>query len=186
MSLHADARAVLSAWAAPDERQEGLRRSYVDHLDTHPDAMWRSCLPGHITASSAVISAEGDRVVLTLHRVHRMWLQTGGHCEPRDATLGAAVLREAVEESGIEDLTLLPEPVRLDRHAVPCGGGSFHLDVQYAVLAPPGATPVIDPEESADLGWFPVEALPEPTDEVTRSLVSAAVEAVAAHRGYVR
>ena len=180
MSLHADARAVLSCWTAPDPRQEELRRAYVAHLDAHEDGMWRGCRAGHITASTAIISPEGDRVVLTLHRIHRMWLQTGGHCEPRDATLAEAALREATEESGIPGLELLPGPIRLDRHAVPCGGGSFHLDVQYAVVAPVGAEPVIDPEESAGLGWFPVDTLPEPTDEVTRSLVAAAAAAVTA------
>lgn len=182
MSLHADARAVLGAWVAPDARQEELRRSYLGHLDAHEDGMWRGCLPGHVTASSAIISADGSRVVLTLHRIHRFWLQTGGHCEPEDTTLGAAALREATEESGIRGITLLPRPVRLDRHPVPCGGGSFHLDVQYAALAPPDAVLVRDPNESADLGWFPIDGLPEPSDDACRALVRSAAEAVTAYR----
>ncbi|GAA1101338.1 NUDIX domain-containing protein [Nocardiopsis exhalans] len=182
MTLHADARAVLGAWTAPDAGQEELRRSYLDHLDAHPDAMWRTCLPGHLTASSAIISADGSKVALVLHRVHRMWLQTGGHCETEDATLAAAALREATEESGIRGLTLLPAPVRLDRHAVPCGGGSFHLDVQYAALAPADAVLVVDPAESAGLDWFPVDELPEPSDDVVRDLVRTAARAVRADR----
>ncbi|QVJ02103.1 NUDIX domain-containing protein [Nocardiopsis eucommiae] len=177
MTLHVDARAVLDAWTAPDTGQEELRRSYLDHLDAHGDAMWRTCLPGHLTASAAIVSADGSRVALVLHRVHRMWLQTGGHCETEDTTLAGAALREATEESGIRDLALLPEPVRLDRHAVPCGGGSLHLDVQYAAVAPADAVLVRDPDESAGLDWFPVGSLPESSDDSVRALVDAAVHA---------
>ncbi len=181
MSLHEDARAVLTAWAAPDAGQEELRTSYLAHLESHDDAMWRTCLPGHLTASAAILSADGSRVALVLHRIHRMWLQTGGHCEGHDTTMVGAALREATEESGIAGITVLPEPVRLDRHSVPCGGGSLHLDVQFAAVAPDDAVLVRDPDESADLGWFPVTDPPEPTDDSVRDLVAAAVAAVKAY-----
>ena len=101
--------------------------------------MWKACTDGHVTASALVIDPERGRVLLTLHRKLRMWLQMGGHCEPEDATLAAAALREATEESGIAGLTLLPGgPVRLDRHPIPAPC-HWHLDVQYAALAPAGA-----------------------------------------------
>ncbi|MFD5040899.1 NUDIX hydrolase [Streptomyces sp. NPDC058378] len=154
MSLHDDAVAVLDGYDGGDAGQAELRRTYLDHLAGHPDGMWKACGAGHLTASALVIDPERGRVLLTLHRKLRMWLQMGGHCEPEDTTLAAAALREATEESGIPGLTLLPGgPVRLDRHPIPAPC-HWHLDVQYAATASPGAVERIS-GESLDLRWFP-------------------------------
>ncbi|MCP9206271.1 NUDIX hydrolase [Streptomyces sp. NEAU-Y11] len=168
MNLHKDAARVLDGWSAPDADQERLRLAYGDHLAAHPDGMWKACRDGHITASTLVIDPSRERVLLTLHRKLRMWLQMGGHCEPDDATLADAALREATEESGITGLTLLPGgPVRLDRHHTPC---AWHLDVQYAALAPRGATAAIS-DESLDLRWFGYDEVADVADESVRRLV---------------
>ena len=176
MSLHADAREVLAAWESPNGSQDALRTLYLEHLDTHADAMMRGCHPDHLTASALVVSHDHRRAVLTLHPIVGRWLQTGGHCETHDATLAAAALREAREETGIQDLTLDPVPVLLSRHEVPCGPlrPSHHLDVQFVAVAPAEATPVIS-EESLDLGWFELgDSPPEPSDQSVRDLIAAA------------
>jgi len=175
VSLHGDARAVLEAWLAPDEAQETLRATYVAHLDAHDDATSRECHPDHLTASALVVSHDHARAVLTLHSVIGRWLQTGGHCEPHDVALADAALREAREETGIDDLAIDPVPVLLSRHEVPCGPvrPSHHLDVQFVAVAPAGAEPVMS-EESIDLRWFPLDAVPEPTDQSVRDLIAAA------------
>lgn len=174
--LYADAVRALSSWHAPDAEQEDVRLEFLRHLEAHPaDGMWRECAAGHITASTAVLDASRARVLLTLHSKVKAWLQLGGHCEPGDVTLAGAALREATEESGIRGLALLPEPVRLDRHAVRCHPqGSWHLDVQYVAFAPEPARHAVS-DESDDLGWFPVDDLPDPTDDAVRRLVARAV-----------
>ena len=174
-TLHADARAVLAAWEGPNRPQDALRTLYLEHLDAHPDALKRSCHPDHLTASALVVSNDHRQAVLTLHPIVGRWLQTGGHCEVHDATLADAALREAREESGIQDLTLDPVPVLLSRHEVPCGPlrPSHHLDVQFVAVAPADAAPVIS-EESLDLGWFALDDPPEPTDQSLRDLIAAA------------
>lgn len=175
MTLRDDARSVLSGWSAPDDEQERLRRLYVSHTEAHPDATSRECRPDHLTASAIIFSADHQRVLLTLHRVIKRWLQTGGHCEPADATLADAALREGREESGIPDLAIDPVPVLLSRHEVPCGPirPAHHLDVQYVAVARSEAQHVIS-DESDDLAWFDVEALPAETDDSVRALIAAA------------
>lgn len=168
MSLYDDAVLVLKSY----EDQTDLRQAYLDHLAAHPDGLWKSCHAGHVTASALVIDPEQGRVLLTLHKKLRMWLQMGGHCEPEDTSLETAALREATEESGITGLTLLPGgPVRLDRHAIPAPC-HFHYDVQYAVLAPPGAVQEIS-DESLDLRWFAYDEVAAVADGSVLRLVEA-------------
>ncbi|MCD9142512.1 NUDIX hydrolase [Streptomyces albireticuli] len=166
MSLHDDAVRVLSAY--PD--QEELRGLYLEHLAAHPDGMGKPCTAGHVTASALVIDPARGQVLLTLHRKLRMWLQMGGHCEAGDATVEAAALREATEESGIAGLTLLPGgPVRLDRHPIP-SPCNWHLDVQYAALVPEGASEAIS-DESLELRWFAYDEVGEVADDSVVQLV---------------
>ncbi|MER5752467.1 NUDIX domain-containing protein [Streptomyces sp. NPDC002088] len=168
MSLYDDAVLVLKEY----EEQEELRQAYLDHLAAHPDGMWKACHAGHVTASALVIDPVHGRALLTLHKKLRMWLQMGGHCEPGDAGLAAAALREATEESGIAGLTLLPGgPVRLDRHPIPppC---HCHFDVQYAVVAPPGAQHAIS-DESLDVRWFAYDEVANVADDSVVRLLDA-------------
>ncbi|MFJ4033892.1 NUDIX hydrolase [Streptomyces griseoluteus] len=168
MSLYDDAVLVLKGY----EDQADLRDAYQAHLAAHPDGIWRSCDAGHLTASALVIDPEHGRVLLTLHRKLRMWLQMGGHCEPGDISMAGAALREATEESGVAGLTLLPGgPVRLDRHPIPAPC-NWHLDVQYAVLAPSGAEQAIS-DESLDLRWFGYDEVADVADESVVRLLEA-------------
>lgn len=177
--LRLDTVRVLRRWHPPSEDQAGLRDAYLDHLAAHPDGVARSGPPAHVTASCLVLDPAGDRVLLTLHKRAHAWFQFGGHLEPGDASLWEAARREAREESGIEGLEPLPDPVQLDRHVL---AGSFehcreHLDVRYAAVAPAGASARVS-EESHDVRWWPVNALPGGTRAELAPLVSLARRAL--------
>ena len=52
---------------------------------------------------------------------------------------------------------------------------SSHVDLEYLALAPAGAQPRIS-DESLDLAWWRVDALPDGADDVVRGLVLRAHE----------
>jgi ADP-ribose pyrophosphatase YjhB (NUDIX family) len=164
VSLRDDALQVLRGWGPPEatadaDAQRAMATEYAELVAAQPLALLRDCPDGHLTASTLVVDADH---------------------EPGDATLVDAAAREAREESGIEGLRLLPGPVRLDRHWVRCGGGSWHHDVQYVAVAPRGAFPVIS-AESRDLAWFDLDALPG--DASVQRLAVAAQVALVEDRG---
>lgn len=173
--LDADLRSLLTGWSAPSAAQEQLRQDYLAHLDAHEDASAKAGPPAHFTASCLVIDEAGERVMLTLHRKVGRWLQFGGHIEASDPSGAAAALREAVEESGLPEgaLTLRPELAQLDRHALGSGFSrcTEHLDLRWVAVAAAGSDPVVS-EESLDVAWWPIDALPPDTEDSIRELIA--------------
>lgn len=173
MSVHESAQKALRDWAAPDAGQDALRHAVLAFLLARPDGCERACVPGHVTASTLVL--RGDEVLLTLHPRLGRWVQLGGHCEPEDADIVAAALREATEESGIEGLRIDPVLAAVHVHPVTCSLGvpTRHLDLQFLAYADDGAEPVIS-EESLDLRWWPIDEAPGEFDYGLAQLVRAA------------
>jgi len=167
---------MLTAWTPPDSSQDALREAVLAFLHGRPDGCRRSCVPGHVTASTLVVDHSGARALLTLHPRIGRWVQLGGHCEDGDADILSAALREATEESGIAGLRMDPTLAAIHVHPVTCSLGvpTRHLDLQFLAHAPAGAAAVIS-EESLDLRWWPTDALPgEPDDGLTRLVAVAA------------
>jgi 8-oxo-dGTP pyrophosphatase MutT (NUDIX family) len=175
VSLRLDAASTLDKWRPQTAAQESLRQAFLGFLAAREDSCARFCEAGHLTASAVLLDADRRHVLLTLHPRVGRWLQLGGHCEPEDTSLAQAALREAREESGIEELRIDPEPVHLDVHPITCSLGvpTRHFDVRFTVQAPPGARPVRS-EESDDLRWWPVAALPAGSADIAE-LVAAAL-----------
>jgi 8-oxo-dGTP pyrophosphatase MutT (NUDIX family) len=175
VSLHESAVAALTDWRAPDPAQDTLRHAVLAFLAARPDGCLRTCTPGHVTGSALVLDHTGSHALLTLHPRFGRWLQLGGHCEESDTDIIAVALREATEESGIDDLTIDPELAALHVHPVTCSLGipTRHLDMQFVVHAPREAEIAVS-DESLDLRWWPLDALPEDCDFGLTQLASAA------------
>lgn len=151
----ASAGAILRRYSPLDASQAEARERMLALIERRPhDAHRRSSLEGHLTASALVIDADRSRALLTHHRKLGRWLQLGGHCDG-EANLARVALKEALEESGIERLAVVPKPIDLDIHPIPARPGEpehLHYDTRFVVIAPRGARFEVS-DESHSLAW---------------------------------
>lgn len=154
----------LLAWSAPTAALGRLRKEYVTFVGgLGGAALRRGSGPAHVTASCFIFSGDLRQTLLCFHRKGRFWVQTGGHVEPDDPSVPSAALREAREEAGLTELSLVPAVLDLDRHELGAGFGSCrtHWDVGFAALSTTDEPPRVS-EESEQVAWFPVDDLPAP------------------------
>jgi 8-oxo-dGTP pyrophosphatase MutT (NUDIX family) len=140
--------------------EEHGTQHFVDFLATGMQAFRRDARDGHFTGSAWLVSADGERVLLTHHRKLGRWLQLGGHADG-DADLARVALREAEEESGLDALSGESEPFDLDRHRIPARGDEpehWHYDVRYVVRAGANERFVVS-DESHALAWCSIREI---------------------------
>lgn len=119
--------------------------------------------PLHLTGSAVVVHVATRRVLLRWHPRQQAWLQVGGHGDAGEDDPFRVALREAREETGLEDLSPWPSsPPRLVHVAVvPVAGAKRepaheHADFRYVLetASPERARPE---SEEAPLCWLPLE-----------------------------
>lgn len=139
----------------PPER-EPERNQVLDFCRRHDDALFRSCLDGHLTGSAFVVDSRGESVLLIHHRKLGRWLQPGGHADGQ-GNLAIVALSEVREETGLEDLTLLLPAFDIDVHVIPARPGEpehLHLDLRFVMVADSAQSLTLAEGEVYDAKWF--------------------------------
>lgn len=107
---------------------------------------------GHVTGSAWIVNHTQSHALLTHHKKFNAWFQLGGHADG-DHDVQRVSLKEAEEESGINQFQLIT-PVIFDVSIHPIFGDcSYHYDVRYLLQAPENAVCMVS-EESIDLAWI--------------------------------
>ncbi|MGE4618827.1 MAG: NUDIX hydrolase [Planctomycetota bacterium] len=144
-----------SSIAQAEEKHRVLR-----FCQKNTDALFRTCKPGHLTASAIVVDHTRTKVLLHHHAKLNRWLQFGGHCDG-DGNLPHVAWREAVEESGVAGLLIDAMIVDFDIHLIPEHGVEpehLHLDARFVAEAPAGSIPQMS-DESTALCWYSMDEL---------------------------
>jgi 8-oxo-dGTP pyrophosphatase MutT (NUDIX family) len=122
---------------------------------------WCRKLPLHVTGSAIVLHPPSARVLLRWHERQQAWLQVGGHADPGESDPFAIALREATEETGLQDLepwppAAHPKPIHVAVVPVPAGRGEpahEHADVRFT-LATSSPDSIRPESEKAALEWL--------------------------------
>ena len=133
---------------------------------------WDRATPLHLTGSALVVHPPTERVLLRWHERQEAWMQVGGHGDPGEVDPLAITLREAVEETGLEDLRLWPDADRTElvqAVIVPVPANDKepaheHGDLRY-VLATDRPEKARPENERATLRWLSVDEALELIDE---------------------
>ena len=157
-----EVRSALSSSSESDLSREKI----LEFLNHHNDALYRTCVEGHLTGSAIIVENSHERVLVMLHKKLGIWLQPGGHADG-EGHLSNVAFREALEETGIENLALWPTAIDCDVHRIPEFGDEkehFHFDLTYLLLAPEEAV-IKRNHESTDMRWVTLEELEALTGE---------------------
>lgn len=153
-----------------DAEEEEMLKRIVQFVSDYPDCFKRELDVGHITGSAWIVNLERSHVLLTHHKKLNRWLQLGGHSDGEPNTLSVA-LKEGHEESGLQVSPVSEAVFDVDVHLIPARKqepAHYHYDVRF-LLEADSQQPFVVSDESHDLAWVALEALPDLVDE--RSLL---------------
>ena len=93
-----------------NEQEEKDKEMMLECIKTFNDVLTRKNKMCHFTASNWIINKERTKVLMIYHNIYKSWAWTGGHADGESNLLHVAI-KEAKEETGLENLKLLVEGI---------------------------------------------------------------------------
>ena len=152
----------------PDETDR--LSDFIRYLKTtQHDIRSRKNMDGHLTGSALIVDITTGRLLLIHHRSLNRLLQPGGHVNPGESPMSAA-LREAIEEVGehayqLHSIDADPDiPVDFDAHLIPANpkkqeGEHYHFDFRYILKVRGSDWVRTQQAEVVDHQWIGIDEL---------------------------
>lgn len=159
--------AQLEAYRSDYAEEMVFSKRFIELIENHETCFERSLLKGHITGSAWIVDNSLDFAFMTHHAKLNRWLQPGGHADG-DESVARVALKEALEETGMEELKLYSTEIfDLDIHVIPERKGipeHEHFDIRFIIKVDRN-TPFEISNESNELAWLSLKKVAEQTDE---------------------
>lgn len=162
----------IRAYSPCNAQEAADQIAMLDFIKRNPDALFRSNMAAHFTASAWVTNPGRDRLLMAYHNLYDAWSWLGGHADG-DADLLSVALREVREETGVQSAQPLLnsifslELLTVDGHRK---GQSYvpshlHLNLTYLLEANDSEALFFKPDENSAVRWFALHAAPEASTE---------------------
>lgn len=151
----------------PINEQEKSDKEMILHaMETFDDVLTRNNKIAHMTSSAFIVNKSRDKTLMVHHNIYNSWSITGGHVDG-DTDLEAVALREALEETGINDATPISRHI-FSMDLLPVLGhmrkgvyvsAHLHLSIIYLFEADERESLMINPDENSDVKWIPMDEI---------------------------
>ena len=152
---------ALQIYVPYNEQEERDRDIMLQLLKTQENILERENQTAHFSASSWLLNKEHTKVLMIYHNIYHSWSWTGGHADG-EANLLEVAKREAMEETGIKNITTVSDEIysveilTVDGHVK---RGSYvpshiHLNVTYLMDADEQEVLRVKPDENSGVKWF--------------------------------
>ncbi len=152
---------ALQIYVPYNEQEERDRDIMLQLLKTQENILERENQTAHFSASSWLLNKEHTKVLMIYHNIYHSWSWTGGHADG-EANLLEVAKREAMEETGIKNITTVSDEIysveilTVDGHVK---RGSYvpshiHLNVTYLMEADEQEVLRVKPDENSGVRWF--------------------------------
>mgnify|MGYP004498724767 FL=1 len=162
-----DWKQTIKGYAPKDEREAAEKAEMLTLIDREGERLLtRDCAYAHVTASSIIVNRARTKTLMAFHKIYQSWAWTGGHADGETDLLHVA-MREAQEETGIEQLKLLGNgaasleilPVWAHVKRGKAVGSHLHLNVSYLFEADDALPLRVAEDENSAVGWIDIDRM---------------------------
>ena len=155
-----------------NEQEENDKEMMLKYMEIFQDVLTRENKMCHFTASNWIVNKEKTKVLMIYHNIYKSWAWTGGHADG-DSDLLHVALKEANEETGLENLKVLSDGIfgleilTVDSHIkrgkfVP---SHLHLDCNFLLEADENDKLRIKEDENSGVKWIDINEVEKITNE---------------------
>lgn len=147
-----------------NDQEQKDKEIMIKALDTFDDIFERSNEIAHFTASNWIVNRQRTKVLMAYHNIYNSWAWTGGHADG-DTNLMNVAVREAMEETGINDFKVISDGI-YSVEILPVDGhikrGKYvathlHFDVCYLLEADENEALKIKEDENSGVKWINID-----------------------------